>query len=196
MKINNQIDLVELIVKGDALAFKELYRLYYTSLCRFAYKYVEDIAESEDIVQETLLKVWEQHEKLEGIFNIKSYLFSAVKNTCINYLTHQKVINRYSENVTLEINLLSLQHENSAFAEEESELENKLMEAIEELPKQCGDIFKMKYLKGLKAKEIATQTNLSIRTVESHVFNALKALRYKFKDRLLLGLIIGSFYFL
>jgi len=182
MEIKEHKDMIKLIVSGDSSAFKELYRLYYAALCRFAYKYVGDIAQSEDIVQDTLLKIWEQREKLSGLASLKSYLYSAVKNSCLNYLEHQKVVNKYTENVSVEINLLSLQYEDISFDEDEFFLENQLLAAIDDLPKQCGEIFKMKYLEGLRTKEIATQTNLSPRTVEAHVFNALKTLREKFKN--------------
>ncbi|MDR3704694.1 MAG: RNA polymerase sigma-70 factor [Paludibacteraceae bacterium] len=192
MEIKEHNDMIKLIVGGDSSAFKELYRLYYVSLCRFAYKYVGDVAQSEDIVQDTLLKIWEQRGKLSGLTSLKSYLFSAVKNSCLNFLEHQKVVNKYTENVSVEINLLSLQYEDTAFDEDKFFLENQLLAAIDDLPKQCGEIFKMKYLEGLRTKEIATQTNLSPRTVEAHVFNALKTLREKFKNIapvLILGII-------
>lgn len=175
-------DLVRLIAGGDTLAFKELYHLYYVALCRFACKYVEDMQQSEDIVQDTLLKIWEQRAKLSGLTSLKSYLYSAVKNSCINYLEHQRVVNKYVENISVEVNLLSLQYENTDFEDEQALLENQLIRAIDDLPKQCGEIFKMKYLDGLRTKEIAAQTNLSPRTVEAHVFNALKTLRERFKN--------------
>lgn len=177
MQANTQIELIQKITIGNTSAFEEVYRLHYKALCRFAYKYIDDVDNAQDIVQDTMLKVWEQRARLSEISNIKSYLFLAVKNSCLNYLEHKKVMCKHAEIVSAEINLLSLQESNLAFEEEHDLLEEKIFEAIENLPKQCGDIFKMKYIEGKKIKEIAELSNLSPRTVEAHVFNALKKLR-------------------
>lgn len=192
MQAKSLPDITEQIAAGDTSAFKEVYRLYYVALCRFAYKYLKDQALAEDIVQDALLKIWEQRSRLLEITNLKSYLYLAVKNACLNHFEHQKVVAKHADALVAEINIISLQHENTAFEHEEPLLEDRVLAAIEQLPKQSGDIFKMKYLEGRRTKEIAELTNLSPRTVETHVYNALKNLRAVFKDispLLFLGLV-------
>lgn len=170
------------IVAGDTNAFQDLYRLHYPSLCRFAFKYVSNTDLAEDLVQDSLMKVWEQRARLLEIDNLKSYLFLMVKNACLNHFEHQKVVAKHADAVVAEINILSLLEDNTAFENETPNLEDLVMQAIEQLPKQSGEVFKMKYVEGMRTKEIAEQTNLSPRTVETHVYNALKSLRAMFKD--------------
>jgi RNA polymerase sigma-70 factor (ECF subfamily) len=179
--VEHNSDFIKLLSSGDMAAYQELYECYYKDLCRFAFRFIENREDSEDLVQETLLKVWEQRAKLVALMSIKSYLYSAVKNSCLNYLGHQKVVQKHADAVANEINSLSLGQTQTDFDDEREFLETKLYESIEELPAQCREIFKQKYIDGLKTKEIAEKTGLSPRTVEAHVFNALKALREKMK---------------
>ncbi len=170
------------IAQGDVDAYEELYRLYYYALCRFASNYLGDDAQAEDIVQDTLLKLWEQRTRFAEITNIKSYLYLSVKNTCLNQLTHQKVVAKHADSVSNEINLLLLEATDNAFDDEDPSLEEQVINAISNLPKQCGEVFKMKYLDGKRTNEIAENFNISPRTVNAHIYNALKSLRNHFKD--------------
>lgn len=188
-------NLTQLILNDDEVAFKQLYRLYYEALCWFAYKYIGDKISSEDLVQDALIKLWEQRQKLSEVTNLKSYLYLIVKNSCLNFLEHRKVVAKHAESVAVEINLLSLQNDNLAFYDEDPLPEKLLMEAIEKLPKQSREIFKMKYLEGKRTKEIAEISNLSTRTVETHVYNALKNLRSVFNQNISVVVIFLIYFF-
>lgn len=175
-------DINQRIAQGDADAYKELYQLYYYALCHFASNYLGDDAQAEDTVQDALLKLWEQRSRFAEIANLKSYLYLSVKNACLNHLTHQKVVAKHADFISDEINLLALQATNSAFDDEEISLEEQVIDAISNLPKQCSEIFKLKYLEGKRTKEIAEDLDISPRTVNAHIYNALKSLRNHFKD--------------
>ena len=181
------------IKKGNSLIFKDVYRIYYSPLCRFAHKYFDKKEEAEDIVQETMVKMWEQRNKLE-INNLKTYLFSAVKNGCLNRLKHLIVVQKHNETTAIEIKLIELESDNEFFDEETKILERKVFEAIEDLPEQCGKIVKLKYIDGMKSKDIAIMTNLSPRTVETHLYKGLKVLSQKFKNTIPLLIIIFIFF--
>ncbi len=174
-KLDEDISLK--IAKGDVNAFKQIYALYYAQLCKFAWRYTQCDQQAEDIVQESMVKLWEQKERFTEVSNLKAYLFLSVKNACINYLEHQKVVAKHADVVVAEINLLSLQEDNLESELEREQLEARVFEAIEGLPAQSGEVFKMKYLEGKRTKEIAEMLGLSPRTVETHVYNALKSLR-------------------
>jgi len=179
--------------KGNSSIFKDVYRMYYSPLCRFAHKYFDEKEEAEDIVQETMVKMWEQRNKLE-INNLKTYLFSAVKNSCLNRLKHLVVVQKHNETTAIEIKLIELEYDNEFFDEETKILERKVFEAIEDLPEQCGKIVKLKYIDGMKSKDIAIMTNLSPRTVETHLYKGLKVLSEKFKNTIPLLIIVFIFF--
>ncbi|MBK8806706.1 MAG: hypothetical protein IPO21_08695 [Bacteroidales bacterium] len=106
------INIIEEIKKGNPLVFKEVYRLYYAQLCRFASDYIEDADEVEDLVQDTLIKIWDKREEL-AITNLKNYLFTSVRNACINRLEHIKIVQNHKEKNISEIKILELKDETS-----------------------------------------------------------------------------------
>jgi RNA polymerase sigma-70 factor (ECF subfamily) len=177
----NEIYYIAEIKKGNASVFKEVYRLYYSSLCRFANKYFNDTDEVEDIVQDIMVKLWEQRQK-HTITNLKTYLFSAVKNSCINRLNHLKVVQKHGESASIELKLLELEYDTLFIDDDIKSLQTQVLDAIDLLPEQCCKIVKMKYIEGMKSKDIAQHTNLSQRTVETHIYQGLKTLSLKFKN--------------
>lgn len=132
----------------------------------FALHYVADHQAVEDIVQEAFVKLWQKEAKTP-----QAFLFTAVRNACIDQLRRQK-------NTSDAIELLSLpihtdEEEQRAFREA------KLWQIIEELPEQCRKIFLMNKRDGLRYKEIAEELGLSERTVEHQIAKAMNRLRGK-----------------
>lgn len=164
-------------MRGDEKAFKKLYLVYYKELCAHARKYFADKEDAEEVVQDTLVKIWEQREKLSNVQSLRHYLYTSVRNQCVNRLEHLKVVRKHSECAATELKMIELQMDDSF--ELVKEIETKVKQAMDTLPEQCGKIFKMKYVDGMKAKDIADATSLSQRTVETHIFNGLKHMRDK-----------------
>lgn len=187
--------IISEIKKGNSLVFKDVYRKYYSPLCRFANKYFDDKDEAEDIVQETMVKMWEQRSKLE-IQTLKTYLFSAVKNSCLNRLNHLIVVQKHKETTAIEIKMIELEHDDAFVDDDKKEIERRVFEAIDELPEQCSKIVKLKYIDGMKSKDIATMTNLSPRTIETHLYKGLKTLSKKFKNTFSILLCVLIIFFL
>ncbi|MBN1638279.1 MAG: hypothetical protein JW866_04895 [Ignavibacteriales bacterium] len=79
--LDSGINIIEKIKKGDQRAFKKLFEQFYDVLCRFSYLIIKDKFIAEDIVQNVFIKIWEIKDKLEINTSIKSYLYSAVKNS-------------------------------------------------------------------------------------------------------------------
>lgn len=171
-----QSDAVEnirqLVDKGHTAAFTSFYTQYFKKLLIESDKYVKDIQVAEEIVQDVFLKIWERSQELNEIKSIKSYLYRSVINSSINYvnrqksleLHHQKIINEFTEEQVEEI-------------DEENRLIVILFDEIEKLPAKCREIFKLNRFERLKYREIAIKLNISERTVENHIANALKILR-------------------
>lgn len=175
-------EIFSLLQKGNTYAYELIFRRYYVSLCGFAMRFVEQPETSEEIVQDIFLKLWEKKAGLTIDTSLKSYLFKAVYNSCNNYLAHAKVRNRYVSLVRESI----LKHEHAADPVLDSltykELDQKINQAIEDLPAECRKIFKLSRLEGMKYAEIADSLHISIKTVETQVSRALQRLRTELKE--------------
>lgn len=175
----------------DELAFELLFRKYYLRLCGFANKFIANAAESEEIVQDVFLNIWNKRDQLNLKSEIKPYLFKSVQNLCYNFLEHRKVADNYYA-------VIELVYKNQAeeFNTYESvlynEFQTKSEAAIESLPDQCKKIFRMSREEGLKYIEIAEKLGISVKTVETQMSRALSKLKVELKDYLAV-LIVSLF---
>jgi RNA polymerase sigma-70 factor, ECF subfamily len=176
---------------GDQTAFEMLFRTYYQSLCNYAYTFIQDRDDAEEVVQSTFLSVWEKREALEIHTAVKPYLYAMVRNACLNLLKHEKIKQRHVEG---ELAVAERSVESVTRAVMASELEVRICEAMEQLPEQCRLIFKLSRFEELKYAEIADQLGLSIKTVENQMGKALRIMREQLKDYLpLLILLMNGF---
>jgi len=164
-----------------------LFRTYYQPLCNYAYTFVQDRDEAEEIVQSAFLSIWEKREMLEIRTAVKPYLYAMVRNACLNVLKHQKVKLQHAE---LELAVAERSSESVARTVMASELEHNIFRAMEALPQQCRIIFKLSRFEELKYAEIAAELNISIKTVENQMGKALKIMREQLKEYLPLLLIL------
>ncbi|HYF70839.1 MAG TPA: RNA polymerase sigma-70 factor [Ohtaekwangia sp.] len=179
--------LIETLKAGDITAFEMLFRTYYQPLCNYAYTFVQDRDEAEEIVQSAFLSIWEKREMLEIRTAVKPYLYAMVRNACLNVLKHQKVKLQHAE---LELAVAERSSESVARTVMASELEHNIFRAMEALPQQCRIIFKLSRFEELKYAEIAAELNISIKTVENQMGKALKIMREQLKEYLPLLLIL------
>ena len=172
MRIVTGNDLIAIINKGQTNAFAQFYTLYFQKLILVSDNYVKDVFIAEEIVQDAFLKLWEAPQSIEAVKSIKSYLYKAVINASLNYVSRQKSIEQHHEKIASEFS-----EEYILELDEENELIVFLRKEIDKLPSKCQKIFKMNRYDGLKYKEIAQILNISEKTVENHVANALKTIR-------------------
>ena len=172
-------EILMAIRQGDERVFERLFKQHYASLCRYASTIVKDLDDAEEIVQTVFVTIWEKRLTLEIIQSLKSYLYRAVHNHCLNRLKHNKIKEVHQEYV----GYLGEQHyEAVTEVIERNELEIKIKEAIEKLPEQCKIIFKLSRFEELKYQEIANQMGLSIKTIENQIGKALKIMRIELAD--------------
>ena len=175
--------------------FDSIYINNFSRLFLFAKEYVLFDEEAENIVQDIFVMLWEKREALRVDVSLTAYLFTLVKNKCIDFLRHQMVEQMYSENVKHEYNeelnvkLFALESFDHNFSSEE-DIETLLRNAIDKLPERCRLIFIKSRIEGKKYKEIAEELNLSVNTVEGQISIALKKLREELKDYLPLLLFL------
>lgn len=177
MNTQSDLQLFNKILGDDENAFSELFHRYYSALCGFVFRYLDDEAVTEELVQEVFVRMWEKRKQLSIQTSVKSYLYRAVKNELINRQNHEKVELKYRR--TLQ------QDENEIRAEQvlpEVDLMRKIEASIEALPPKRKEIFKLSREKGLSYREIAEQLGISVKTVEAQMGQALKQLREDLKD--------------
>ena len=131
---------------------------------------------SEDIVQEVFVHLWQKRKQIKIYGSFKSYLFSSVKNKCIEKLRRKKLEATYISET-----LYTLKNENQEDKDDIDKiiLINKMYNSIEDLPKKCSAIFKMAKFEGLTYTEIAKELDLSVKTIESQMRRAFILLREK-----------------
>jgi RNA polymerase sigma-70 factor (ECF subfamily) len=164
-----------------------LFRTYYQPLCNYAYTFLQDREDAEEIVQSTFLMVWEKRDTLSIRTSVKPYLYAMVRNACLNVLKHEKIKQRYAGE---EIALADRAHDSVSQSVATNELEQKIRLAMEALPEQCRLVFKLSRFEELKYAEIAEQLNISIKTVENHMGKALRIMREQLRDFLPLMVIL------
>lgn len=159
--------------KCSVSEFETVFRVYYRPLFLFAYGYVMDEMEADDIVQSVFSGVWEIRERLTENLNIKAYLYTSVKHACLRYFKRLKLTDEYKRRQA-EALVLSFADESE---EEDQEVVFLVREALSRLSEQQRKIVEMHVLSGMKYLEIAEALELSENTVRTHLKRAYKILR-------------------
>lgn len=180
---------------GDYDAFTNIFTAYYKDLVRFASKFTHDISTAEEIVQETFVKFWEDHESVNICTSLKSYLLRMVQNKCIDWYRHKRIKQAHDNFVLKNQSRFELDTDNYILS---SELYEQIEHALEKLPKGISEVFRMNRNDGLKYKEIADILGISVRTVEVRIGKALFILRDLLKEYFIVfvGFIISMNIFL
>ena len=171
--------LIKKLKSGDPDAFSVFFSVYYRDLVFFAYSFTHEISSAEDIVQDTFVKLWEDHKKVNVRVSLKSILLRIVQNKCIDWHRHKKIVNSYSTYIIDNCPLYEYVTDNYVLR---SEMVERIEKAIANLPEKFKETFEMNRVKGLKYQEIATKLNVSIRTVEVRISKALVLLRKSLID--------------
>lgn len=192
----SQQDIIAAIKAGEDWAYRAIYDAHYQLLCRIAYDYVKDIYLAETIVGDTIFHIWERRQTLDIKGSIRRYLMRAVRNKCLDFLASQYVRRTVSETsvpVTDEDNqspLDGVEEISPLGILLERELEDKVVEAVESLPKECREVFEKSRFEGLSYQEIADSMGISINTVKYHIKGAIARI-YAHLERYLLLLVVG-----
>lgn len=177
----------------DEVAFEMVFKKYFKALHAYALAIVKDSDEAEEVVQTVFLKLWEKRGSLNITISLKAYLYKAVYHSSINYLKHEKVRMRHSEQ-QLYISQQEAPSESMAFREErERELGERFKRALALLPEKCRMVFYLSRFEELKYQEIAQRLNISVKTVEAHMGKALKTLRTQLAEYMPIILILLTY---
>ncbi len=175
--------MIKGIRAGHEKSYARLFELYYRPLSVFALKYVNNLDIAKEIVQNLFVHLFENRQSLLISTSLESYLYQSIRNRCLNHIKQEQVHKTHMTNISIT--------QKSAEDLEEiiraTELEHRIFHIISELPPRCREIIVLSRVHGQKNKEIAQRLDISIRTVETQISNALKVLRKRLGEDLLIS---------
>lgn len=172
-KPNHIKTLVHLLSsKGDERAFEQIYDLFYSKMYATAFQYLKNKPLAEEVVSDVFCRIWKKRFELVHIKNFESYLFISVRNLSLNYIrNNSRISNESFDEQSYHISdPLALPDE----VMQAHELQDQLNKSVESLPQKCKAIFKMIRFDGLKYKEVASELNISVNTVDTQMRIAMK----------------------
>ncbi|WP_293302438.1 RNA polymerase sigma factor [Pedobacter sp. UBA4863] len=175
----NEQSLLNLIAKGDERAFKDIFYHYVSPLSNFVQKVTNDVAITEEVVQDTFITIWLKKETISEIENFGGYLYTVCRNNALHAL--KKIAK-----TTLVTELLTDDY-NDCIAEEIDYIEEfrKLVDlSIQKLPAQQKKVYTLSRYDKLKHQEIAKQLGISIETVKKHIQLATSFLEADLKSQI------------
>lgn len=155
----------------DRVQYKNVFDLHYEALYGYACSILRSEVYAEDILQNIFIKLWETRNTIQ-VASVKAYLYTAVRNECLNQLKHKSVQAVHAH--TAKVTGVESYHSNHA---EQKELQAQIQGLLNRLPEKCATVFYMCRQLGLSYREVAEELDLSIKTVENHMTKALKFLR-------------------
>ncbi|MCC8034602.1 MAG: RNA polymerase sigma-70 factor [Rikenellaceae bacterium] len=177
--MNNNGDVVRMLRAGSEKCFDALFRRYYKPLCTYATRFVS-AARAEELVQDTLMWIWENRLSLHPQMPLKSLMFTIVRNKSLNSRTRNNIKTRVIDELA---NKYDPQFDDPDFYLE-NDLVYRLTEALNKMPEEFRKTFKMHRLDGMTHKEIATKLNVSTQTVNYRIGQTVRMLREELKDYL------------
>lgn len=185
-------ELIKLLKNGDMSAFDIIYKKYSRRLYGFVFRYIKQEADTEEIVQEVFMKIWQSRDEINIYSSFESFLFTIAHNATVNLLKKKATEQKYVEHIK------SLQRINETYELTDEihyvELKQKFQYLLNELPPRQKEIFQLSREEGLSNKEIADKLGISLQTVKNHLVTTLSFLKRKLDNDLLIsGLFISLF---
>lgn len=171
--------LIELLKNGDHIAFTMLYDRYWEKLLERAIIRLKSTEEAREVVQNTFIRLWNRKDNLDIKYSFYTYIAAVLKYEIIRKLAERKK----RRLITEDLSPVPAQHpkiltDNTTEQQLDfKDLQQRLEASIGQLPEKCRLVFRLSREKGLSQKEIAASLNISQKTVEAHISNAIKKLR-------------------
>ena len=179
-------ELMQEIKADNMFAFDVLFRKYSKKLSKFGFSILKSTEDTENLIQDVFLNLWENRNKVVKDSAIKSYIFTLTHNSAISIIRKKA---RESEFVEY---LKSMQEISVAPVNMELEyieLTNKLDEILKALPPRQKEVYLLHKVEGLKYSEIAERLSISVNTIENHMSRALKTIREKLGNYSLIAIL-------
>lgn len=182
---NDENLLLSSLKKGEESAYRFIFDNYYERLVFFANKMLNDIDSSRNVVQEVIVMLYDKKDELKIHTSLNSFLHQVVRNRVLNLLKHEKMKDGHHTEILHSSDVSETKND-----AEYNELQNAINDIVSELPPRCKTIFELSRVDGKSNQEIAEELDISKRTVETQISNALKQLRNGLRKLELLPIII------
>ncbi|HEX9509000.1 MAG TPA: sigma-70 family RNA polymerase sigma factor [Puia sp.] len=178
------------VLSGDHRSFSELFDRYWEPFFQYAYKILQNREDTEELVQEFFIHLWNKREELPELQSVPSYLFTALKNRLLNQLAKKKY----------RVASLDSVKENESHLSATENLEKKNTEKVirslaKLLPEKMQQAYMLHQFRGLSITEIALETGNSEQTIRNQINTAVKKLSVVYRDRMLSLLPLSLYFF-
>jgi RNA polymerase sigma-70 factor (ECF subfamily) len=181
--LNGDLYLIRRLRKGDKKSFELIFNKYKERLYFFALGYLHSSVETEEIIQNVFISLWENRNTLIDSNSLKDYLYKMVVNRIYNHFKHQAIRQKYLVHAETQD---SLEDDHSQQIIYYNDLKGTIDNLIETLPERQKMVFKLSRYEGLSHKEIADRLGLSVRSVENHIYRALRHIKENLSEEYLL----------
>jgi RNA polymerase sigma-70 factor (ECF subfamily) len=188
---DNDSELVGLLQKGEHMAFEKLFRRYGQKIFIFSLSYLKSQADAREVVQEVFLKIWDKRLTLRDDASFQSYLFT------IAYNSIKKSFNKKAKEDRFKLELVDALDSVQSAVDYENNYQlvtEKLALFIDEMPEKRKEIFIQRKKQGKPVRQIAAEMDLSVKTIENQITEAMKYLKKRFEDELPGGLLFFALF--
>jgi RNA polymerase sigma factor (sigma-70 family) len=195
MKEQTDKEILVAFSQGNPSAFEHIYNRFYTNIFLVAHRYILSEEDAKDIRSKCFIKLWEHRDKLD--FDTMGALFSwlraTISHSCIDYLRsisireskRPEIVNRYWQDNQIDIFEAS---------DKEAIILERLRKEIELLPLKFKEVFKMRWLRDLKFREIAEELETDVSTIKKRYARAVVLLKRNIPESELVILFIFLFW--
>lgn len=174
-KPHDDITLAHRLRQGDAHAFQEIYDSYWERLFAYTYNRLHIRETSEEVVQDVFFSLWAKRKSIVVTSSLSAYLHGATRHRLLNELRSEKVRKAYADDYSSFVGNLS---DNSNVEQQDlNDLKHQIEASVSELPKQCQAVFRLSREEHIPTRRIAERLNISTKTVENYLTQALKYIR-------------------
>lgn len=163
-------------IKGQkAKEFEKNFRENYSRLYYYALIYIKDSETCKDIVSDVFESVWEDYDKIKDSRELTGYMYSCIRNRCVDFIRHESVKSRYAD-----LYYHIIQNEVNSSDNDHDDRIERISKVIEQMPARTRFIIEECFYYQKKYKEVAEILEITPDGVKKHIVKALKTLRNEF----------------
>ncbi|MDF9798884.1 RNA polymerase sigma factor (sigma-70 family) [Catalinimonas alkaloidigena] len=172
--MKNEVNLWNAFRKGDRQAFERLYRLHYTAIYHYGYRFTTDTETIRDTVQTLFVDLWRRREHLGDTNQVRPYLYQGMRRLLVKQLNAQREV--HTQNM-LAVTIQS-SHEDDLIASEKTSLQMlKIQDAIQSLSHKQQEVVYLRFYENMDNQSIAERMDIHINTVYNLAYLAMTNLR-------------------